>query len=72
MTTQRLRAETLSAICIIAICACAAQAQDILPPPDPAFDGQIGRTAAESISDFPEQVTAPEGAPNVVLIMCSS
>jgi arylsulfatase len=29
----------------------------------------IGRTAKESTPDFPQQVTAPKGAPNVILIM---
>jgi Sulfatase len=41
----------------------------VLPVPDPQFKGKIGRTTAESESAFPMPVTAPTGAPNVLLIM---
>jgi hypothetical protein len=41
----------------------------ILPVPDQPFRGVIGRKARESKPDFPNGVTAPEGAPNVLLIM---
>src|SRR5215510_1372375 len=41
----------------------------ILPVPDPPFGGVIGRKANESKPDFPKGVTAPKGAPNVLLIM---
>jgi arylsulfatase len=41
----------------------------ILPAPEPPFDGVIGRKASESTPDFPKAVTAPAGAPNVLLIM---
>src|SRR5262245_58378133 len=41
----------------------------ILPVPDPPFGGVQGRTAKESKPDFPKAVTAPQGAPNVLLIM---
>ena len=41
----------------------------ILPAPEPQFGGVIGRTAKESTPDFPQAVTAPKGAPNVLLIM---
>jgi arylsulfatase A-like enzyme len=40
-----------------------------LPIPTPPFGGKIGRTAAQSTPDFPKGVTAPEGAPNVLLIL---
>ncbi len=40
-----------------------------LPYPDPPFRGTIGRTTADSKSDFPQPVQAPKGAPNVLLIM---
>ena len=43
--------------------------QDVLPRPEPPFRGHIGRTAAESVKDFPKQVEAPQGAPNVLLIL---
>src|SRR5262249_17259152 len=41
----------------------------VLPVPDPAFRGVIGRKASESKPDYPPAVTAPKGAPNVLLIM---
>jgi hypothetical protein len=41
----------------------------ILPAPEPQFGGIIGRKASESKPDFPRAVTAPKGAPNVLLIM---
>src|SRR5262245_15725400 len=41
----------------------------VLPVPDPPFRGVVGRTAKDSKPDFPKAVTAPEGAPNVLLIM---
>jgi arylsulfatase A-like enzyme len=41
----------------------------ILPVPDQPFRGTIGVTAKESTPDFPKPVTAPAGAPNVLLIM---
>ena len=41
----------------------------ILPAPERPFGGVIGRTAKESKPDFPKAVTAPKGAPNVLLIM---
>src|ERR1700722_9275552 len=41
----------------------------ILPTPAPPFNGLIGRKASESRPDFPKAVTAPKGAPNVLLIM---
>jgi arylsulfatase len=40
-----------------------------LPKPEPPFTGKIGRTVKESKPDFPKAVTAPPGAPNVLLIM---
>jgi hypothetical protein len=40
-----------------------------LPYPDPPFRGTIGRTTADSKSDFPQPVQAPRGAPNALLIM---
>jgi arylsulfatase len=41
----------------------------VLPPPEPPFRGKIGRTVTESTPDFPKEVRAPDGAPNVLLIM---
>jgi arylsulfatase A-like enzyme len=46
-----------------------ALAQDALPQPPQPFKGKIGRTAKDSIPDFPKEVSAPSGAPNILLIM---
>jgi len=46
-----------------------AGAQEVLPRPAQPFKGKIGRTAAESTPDFPKGITAPKGAPNVLLIL---
>ncbi len=46
-----------------------ARGQDVLPKPDQPFKGVIHETAAESKPDFPMPLTAPEGAPNVLLIL---
>jgi arylsulfatase A-like enzyme len=40
-----------------------------LPIPDPAFKGKIGKTFEDSTPDFPQPVTAPKGAPNIVVIL---
>lgn len=49
--------------------AVAAVAQTTLPRPEAPFEGYIGRTAKDSIKSFPEPINAPEGAPNILLIM---
>src|SRR5262245_44737122 len=41
----------------------------VLPVPDAPFGGVIGRKASESKPNFPKDVAAPKGAPNVILIM---
>jgi arylsulfatase A-like enzyme len=46
-----------------------AGAQEVLPRPQQPFKGKIGRTAKESTPDFPKSITAPKGAPNVLLIL---
>ncbi|MCA8998400.1 MAG: sulfatase-like hydrolase/transferase [Planctomycetaceae bacterium] len=40
-----------------------------LPIPQFPFHGKLGLTPAESVKDFPKEVAAPEGAPNVLLIL---
>jgi arylsulfatase len=42
---------------------------DVLPAPQPKFGGVIGHKAKESRPSFPAGVTAPQGAPNVLLIL---
>lgn len=46
-----------------------AQAQDTLPRPPQPFNGKIGQTIKDSTPDFPKEVSAPQGAPNILLIM---
>src|SRR5690349_16619206 len=41
----------------------------VLPRPEPPFQGKIGRTVKDSTPDFPKEVQAPKGAPNVLLIL---
>ena len=43
--------------------------QQILPKPYPQFQGVISADSAKSRAAFPEEVTARQGAPNVVLIL---
>jgi arylsulfatase len=45
------------------------RALEVLPKPEPPFKGKIGRTVKESTPDFPKEVQAPPGAPNVLLIL---
>jgi arylsulfatase len=42
---------------------------DILPPPEGNADVVIGRTYEDSKPGFPQPLKAPEGAPNVLLIL---
>jgi arylsulfatase len=40
-----------------------------LPRPDPPFEGKIGTTYTDSTPSYPQPVEAPEGSPNVLLIL---
>ena len=40
-----------------------------LPVADPAFKGKIGETFRDSVPSFPQPLRAPEGSPNVLLIL---
>ena len=40
-----------------------------IPMPAPAFKGVIGETYKDSKSNFPQPVTPPEGAPNVLIVL---
>jgi Sulfatase len=46
-----------------------AQGVGVLPRPEASFKGVIKRTAKESTPDFPRPITAPKGAPNILLIL---
>src|SRR6185437_8176575 len=60
---------TAIAVAMASICSFAALSQDVLPRPEPAFKGVIGRKARESKPNFPQGVSAPKNAPNVLLIL---
>ncbi|MBN69954.1 MAG: arylsulfatase [Gimesia sp.] len=40
-----------------------------LPIAQPPFKGKIGVKASESVKDFPQEIKAPKGAPNVLIIL---
>src|SRR5262249_44435079 len=46
-----------------------AHAAEILPKPEVPFKGKISRLAKDSTPDFPKEIQAPAGAPNVLLIL---
>ncbi len=56
-------------LALAALCTLTAGAQEVLPRPEQPFKGHIGRTAKESTPDFPKEVAAPKGAPNILLIL---
>jgi arylsulfatase A-like enzyme len=43
--------------------------ENVLPRPEQPFGGKIGRTVKDSTADFPKEITAPKGAPNVLVIL---
>lgn len=43
--------------------------RSVLPIPDRPFTGTAKRTLAGSVPDFPDPVGAPEGAPNILLVL---
>ncbi len=49
--------------------ATAVWAQEVLPKPEQPFGGKIGRTTKDSTPDFPKDVQAPNGAPNILVIL---
>jgi arylsulfatase len=46
-----------------------ARAQEVLPRPEQPFGGRIGLTSQDSVKDFPKEVEAPKGAPNILVIL---
>ena len=58
-----------SVVGLVVLFSVMAVAQDVLPRPEQPFKGHIGRKATESTKDFPQEVTAPKGAPNILLIL---
>jgi arylsulfatase A-like enzyme len=46
-----------------------ARAQEVLPKPQPPFHGKADPDHFKAVPDWPRQVTAPDTAPNVVLVL---
>lgn len=46
-----------------------AQRSTVLPPPEPSFKGKIGRTYKDSQPDKIPLTKAPEGAPNILVVL---
>lgn len=71
-TTMKSKHLTLFAIVsfvLITALTVPARAQEVLPRPDQTFKGTIGRTGKESKPDFPKPIAAPQGAPNILVIL---
>jgi arylsulfatase len=47
----------------------AAKPRVVLPPPPEPYTGKVGRTLQDSVQMFQKPVTAPAGAPNIVLVL---
>ena len=65
------RFSTLAALMLgtNALMAPVATAETLLPTPQPPFNGKIELRAKDSTPDFPVMQTAPQGAPNILLIL---
>lgn len=61
---------TVKALVMMILAGGVAQAaQDVLPTPDPVFKGTALESVAQSRPDWPVPDGAPQGAPNIVLVM---
>ncbi len=58
----------LTFVCFMAL-SVPAVGQNILPQPEQPFKGKIGLRPSDSVKDFPKEVSAPQGAPNILLII---
>ena len=69
MKTLRCRNLIVTLVALATFVALPAEAQEVLPRPEQPFGGRIGITAQDSVKDFPKEVAAPKGAPNILLIL---
>lgn len=69
MNTNRISSSVALLGLTLSLASAGAFAQEVLPPAEEPFEGHIARTAKGSVPDFPEEGTAPKGAPNVLLIL---
>jgi len=65
------RQTVLAALCltIALLITHSAFAESVLPRPEQPFKGYVGRTVKDSVKDFPAEVQAPKGAPNILVIL---
>jgi arylsulfatase len=69
MKTLRCRNLIVTLVALATFVALPSMAQEVLPRPEQPFGGRIGLTAQNSVKDFPKEVAAPKGAPNILLIL---
>lgn len=69
MREKRMGHCTLGCLALLLAGSAPVAAQTVLPSPAEPFAGKIGETYADSVPAFPKRPVAPEGAPNVLLIM---
>lgn len=62
------RLALLASVLLLPVAA-SADGENVLPKPPPPFAGRIGTTHADSEPAFTPPVTAPAGAPNVLLVL---
>jgi arylsulfatase A-like enzyme len=63
------KSNQLAVLVFVTLLVAIAVAQEVLPRPEPPFKGHVGRTVQDSTLDFPQEVNAPKGAPNILLIL---
>ena len=56
-------------VCVLALLTLAVAEAQVLPKPDPPFQGKVDINPGNSTPDWPKPVTALKGAPNIVLIL---
>lgn len=69
---NRIASARVTAVVVASAIVLAAQdgrSQSSLPQPDALFDGKIGETFRDSTPSYPQPLKAPDGSPNVLLIL---
>jgi arylsulfatase A-like enzyme len=70
MTMMKGLLSGAAALALLTASPCAhAQSSLSIPRPDPEFKGKIGETLKDSIPSYPPPLKAPQGAPNVLVIL---
>jgi arylsulfatase A-like enzyme len=68
-STSLVAASAFTSATLTTAASAASPDDNVLPMPEPAFSGKIGRTVKDSTPDFPKGLEAPAGAPNILLIL---